>query len=40
VAADVFGVADRRAFLAQHAAVDRARLEIEQGMVLIACVIW
>src|SRR5256885_5412447 len=27
VAADVFGVADRRAFLAQHAAMDRAGLE-------------
>src|SRR5882724_10099229 len=30
VAADVFGVADRRALLAQHAAVDRTGLEIER----------
>src|SRR4051812_49161576 len=30
VAADVFGVADRRALLAQYAAVDRAGLEIER----------
>src|SRR6266404_1326905 len=31
VAADVFGVADRPALLAQHAAMDRAGLEIERG---------
>src|ERR1700716_671587 len=31
VAADILGVADRRAFLAQHAAVDRAGLEVERG---------
>src|SRR5713226_1056433 len=30
VAADVFGVADRRAFLAQHAAMNRAGLEVER----------
>src|SRR6266404_7247114 len=30
VAADVFGVADRRAFLAQYAAVDRPGLEVER----------
>src|SRR5450432_2434245 len=30
VAADVFGVADRRAFLAQHAAMDRAGLQIKR----------
>src|SRR6267154_1767640 len=29
MAADILGVADRRAFLAQHAAVDRAGFEIE-----------
>src|SRR5437667_666909 len=31
VAADVLGVANGRAFLAQHAAMDRAGLEIERG---------
>src|SRR5882724_860355 len=31
VAADVFGVADRRTFFAQYAAVDRAGLEIKRG---------
>ena len=30
VTADILGVADRRAFLAQHAAMDRAGLEVER----------